>query len=586
MPSTSSNKQASPGKTSLLPGFLLLLFSASFAGWLSWSYVSDTHLSRQYHHAPGCFPGTRSDPALPPCRRATLLVTRRWGSKDNLLDLSEQGSDPQTETVNGRVWEVTSVGSTVTGQLWKGQIMRVWAGGQVSRTDDNPDHNVRQDVIMLGELGFLLLLCIGFLPAALLNWLRQLRGLPTSPERAYAVRQQGDCLTLSAHRYTQIGTFLLGLLMLGGNVFLVGGIVLLGHDFTGLSWPVLATGSAALALLAWLGRHPKFLVIRLPYVLLMIPVLLGSVFVTSLRDSGRILLFGDRWTFDRNRDRISHNDQPIASLSDIADVQLTESKSRKGSLRRSLRLAAKDGTEIGAGMVADADPEETEYVTQRLADFLGLPLQRRPAKDEEADAEQSKPPEPIIAGNDPVHLEVSYASTFADHWRTNLYFMGRRPFQTLYNLLVLPVFGGCFWLPPYLHQGDYLGAAGLAALLLAGSAALVAALTALFIFLILRRRRGNRGCRFIIGTNGFEDVMPEKTVAVAWRDVAVVEEHQGDLYFFRRKDKGQGKGAGTFLPRSAFTGRAEARRFSDAAIALWERGEAVETIPTPSQSGA
>ena len=584
MPSNSPNKPASPGKTSLLPGFLVILFFASFAGWLSWSYVSDAQLSRQYHHAPGCFPGTRSDPALPPCRKAALLVTRRWGSKENLLDLSEQGDDPQTETVNDRVWSAVSVGSKVTGQLWKGQIMRVWAGGQVSRTDDNPDHNVRQDVIMMGEFGFLLLLCMSFLPVALLNWLRQLRGLPTGPERAYAVRQQGDSLTLSAHRYTRVGTFLFILLMLGGNVLLVFGLAITANGLMGLSWPVLAAGLSVFALLAWLGRRSKFLAVRLLYVVLLMPMLLGRALVSPLGNAGRILLFGDRWTFDRNRDRIFHNDRPIASLSDITDVQLKESEGRKGSLRLSLRLAAKDGTEIGAGMVSDADTEETDFVAQRLADFLGFPLQHLPVTGEAEDAPQAETPRPIIAGNDPTRLEVSYASTFADHWRTNLYFMGRRPFQTLYNLLVLPVFGGYFWLPPYLHQGDYLGAVGLVALMLTVSAALLAVLTALLILGILRRRRTDRSCRFVIGAEGFEDVMPEKTVVTPWRDVRAVMERHGDLYLFRKKARGWS--AGTFLPRSAFAGRAEAQAFSAMAVALWERDRAVEDSPSLSQSEA
>lgn len=576
MPLTSSEKPSTPRKTSALPGFFLLLLFSALTDWLAWEYHSDAQLSQQYHHAPGCFPGARTDPALPPCRKATLRVTRQWGSHDNLLDLAEQGGPPQTETVNDRIWQAAPVGGAVTCQIWKGQIMRVWAGGQVSRTDDNPDYNKRQDVIMVGELGFVLLLSLSFLPAALLNWFRQLRGLPVSPERAYAVRLQGDCLTLSAHRYTQIGTFLLGLLMLSTNVFFVYGLAMLGHDLVGLSWPLLATGLAAFALLAWAGSRSRFLALRLPYLFLMLPVLLGRVFVTSLADSGRILLFGDQWAFDRARDRIQHNDRPATALSDIASVQLKEGKSARGSLRRSLSLAAKDGAEIGAGIASDADAEETEYVAQRLADLLGVPLQRLTGKNGEADSEQAGQQEPVVPFTDAQRLEVPYASTFADLWRTNLYFSRRRPWQTLYNLLALPVIGGYFWLPPYLHRGDYLGAAGLVALLLAGSAALVAALTLLSIALILARRGANPGGRFIIGAGGFEDVMPEKTNAVSWREVTAIEEQGGDLYLFRRKAKGT---VGTFLPRSAFAGRSEAWAFYDTTVALWEKGKSSGSAP-------
>lgn len=574
----SSTKTAASKRTSLLPGFFLLLFFVPLAGWLIWRYVSDARLSRQYHHAPGCFPGTPADSSLPPCGQATLLVARQWevthsrGPDDENLELTETGGNDWTERVSYRVWKAAPEGSRVPAQIWKGQVVRVWAGGWVSRTDDNPDHNVRQDLVMLGEFGFLLLLGSGFLPAALSNWFRRVRGQPVSRENVYAVRVQGDCLTLADRRYTHLGGLVFGLLALGSVGFFTFGVAITAHDLGGLSWPVLAAGLGIFALLALACRRSRFLALRLPALLLMLPFLLGRVLVTHVVREGRILLLGERWTFDRNRDRVSHDDRPVASLSDIDSVQLTESKSARGSLRRGLKLLAKDGAEIGAGVASDADAEETEYIAERLAEFLGRPLQRLQEKDEDADAEQAEAP--TVAAYDPQRLEVPYASTFADHWRTNLYFMGRRPGLTLYNLLVLPVSGGIFWLPPYFHRGDYPGAAELVALMLAGSAAFIAALTALFILLILARRSGNRQCRFIVGAEGFEDVMPEKTTSALWRDVKAVEEHGGDIYFFRSKVAGKAgaKSAGTFLPRSAFADPAQARAFYETARRLW--GEA------------
>jgi len=583
MPLESSEKSAAPKRASLLLGFFLLLFVVPFGGWLAWEYHSDTQLSQQYHHAPGCFRGTPVDTSLPPCRRATLLVTRQWevthseSADDENLDLQELGGRDWIESVSYRVWKAAPVGSRVPAQIWKGQVVRVWAGGLVSRTDDNPDHNTRRDLIMLGEFAFLLLLGIGFLPAALSNWFRQVRGLPVSRENVYAVRVQGDCLTLSDRRYTHLGGLIFGLLALGSVVFFTYGLVLLGHDLAGLSWPVLAAGLGVFALLASAGRRARFLALRLPYLLLMLPFLLGRALVTHVVREGRILLLGERWTFDRNRDRVSHDDRPIASLGDVASVQLKESKSARGSLRRGLKLLDRDGTEIGAGVASDADAEETEYIAERLAEFLGRPLQRLQEKDEDADAEQAEAP--TVPAGDPQRLEVPYASTFADHWRTNLFFMGRRrPGLTLYNLLVLPVMGGIFWLPPYFHRGDYSGAAELVALMLAGSTAFVAALTALFILLIQARRSGNRQCRFIVGAEGFEDVMPEKTTSALWRDVKAVEEHGGDIYFFRSKVAGKAgaKAAGTFLPRSAFVDRTQARAFYETALRLWETAKDAE----------
>jgi len=581
MPLESSEKPAAPKRASLLPGFFILLFFVSF-GWLAWNYASDTHLSRQYHHAPGCFPGTPADSSLPPCRNTTLLVTRQWevthskSADDENLDLQELGGRDWIESVSYRVWKAAPVGSRVSVQIWKGQVVRVRAGGWVSRTDDNPDHNTRRDLVMLGEFGFLLLLGSGVLPAAFANWLRRARGLPVSREIVYAVQVRGDCLTLADRRYTHLGGFVFGLLALGSVVFFAYGLVLLGHDLAGLSWPVLAAGLGVFALLASAGRRTRFLAIRLPYLLLMLPVLLGRALVSYLGREGRILLLGERWTFDRNRDRVSHDDRPVAALSDIASVQLKESKSARGVLRRDMKLLARDGAEIGAGVASDADAEETEYIAERLAEFLGRPLQRLQEKDEDADAEQAEAP--TVPAGDPQRLEVPYAGTFADHWRTNLFFMGRRPGLTLFNLLLFAVMGGFFWLPPYFHRGDYPGAAELVALMLAGSAAFVAALTALAILLILARRSGNRRCRFIIGTEGFEDVMPEKTTSALWRDVKAVEEHGGDIYFFRSKVAGKAgaKAAGTFLPRSAFADPAQAQAFYETALRLWETAKDAE----------
>lgn len=582
MPLESSEKPAAPKRASLLLGFFLFLLFASSGGWLAWKHASDARLSRQYHHAPGCFPGTPADPSLPPCRRATLLVTRQWevthskSADDENLDLQELGGRDWIESVSYRVWKAAPVGSRVSVQIWKGQVVRVRAGGWVSRTDDNPDHNTRRDLVMLGEFGFLLLLGSGVLPAALSNWLRRVRGLPVSREKVYAVRVQGDCLTLSDRRYTHLGGLVFGLLALGSVVFFTYGLVLLGHDLAGLSWPVLAAGLGIFALLASAGRRSRFLALRLPALLLMLPFLLGRALVTHVVRVGRILLSGERWTFDRSRDRVSHDDRPVASLSDIAGVQLNESKSARGVLRRGMKLLARDGAEIGAGVASDADAEETEYIAERLAEFLGRPLQRLQEKDEDADAEQAEAP--TVPAGDPQRLEVPYASTFADLWRTNLFFMGRRPDLTLYNLLMLPAMGGFFWLPPYFHRGDYPGAAELVALMLAGSAAFVAALTALAILLILARRSGNRRCRFIIGTEGFEDVMPEKTTSALWRDVKAVEEHGGDIYFFRSKVAGKAgaKAAGTFLPRSAFADPAQAQAFYETALRLWETAKDAE----------
>ncbi len=553
-------------------------------GWLAWMYASDAHLSRQYHHAPGCFRGTSVDTSLPPCRNATLLVTRQWevthskSADDENLDLQELGGRDWIEGVSYRVWKAAPVGSRVSAQIWKGQVVRVWAGGLVSRTDDNPDHSTRQDLVMLGEFGFLLLLSVGFLPAAFANWLRRARGLPVSREIVYAVQVRGDCLTLSDRRYTHLGGLVFGLLALGSVVFFTYGLVLLGHDLAGLSWPVLAAGLGVFALLALAGRRSRFLALRLPTLLLMLPFLLGRALVTHVVREGRILLLSERWTFDRSRDRVSHNDRPTDSLSDIDSVQLTESKSARGSLRRGMKLLAKDGAEIGAGMASDADAEETEYIAERLADFLGCPLRRLPEKNEEKDADARQAEAPTVAAYDPQRLEVPYASTFADHWRTNLFFSRRRPGLTLYNLLVLPVMGGFFWLPPYFHRGDYRGAAELVALMLAGSAAFIAALTALFILLILARRSSRRQCRFIVGARGFEDVMPEKTTAALWRDVNAVEQHGGDIYFFRRKVAGKAgaKTAGTFLPRSAFADAAQAQAFYKTALRLWETAKDAE----------
>lgn len=576
MPHNSSEKPVAPKKSSLLPGFFLLLFFVSFAGWLAWMYGSDTHLSQQYHHAPGCFPGARTELSLPPCRNATLRVTRQWGSDDNLLDLTEQGSDPWTETVSDQVWRASPVGSRVAAQVWKGQVVRVWVGGLVSRTNDNPDSNARQDLLLLKELGVILLLGTVFFSTALVNWFRQVRGLPVSLENVYAVRVQGDCLTLSLRRYTQIGTVMIGLMMLGGIVFFAFTLAIIGHYQAGFSWPVLAAGLGVFALLAWLGRRSKFLAVRLFYLLLMLPVILGRIFLSFLGNAGRALLLGERWSFDRNRDRVLHNDQSVAGIRDIADVQLKESKSARGRLRRALSLAARDGTEIGAGIASSADMEETEYLAERLADFLGCPLQRRQEKDEEADAAPQAEP-PVVLAADPQRREVPYASTFADYWRTNLYFMRRRRFATLYSLLVLPALGGYFWLPPYLHQGNYLGAAGLVALMLAGCAAYTAALMALIIWWLLARRGDNRECRFVIGADGFDDVMPEKTTTTLWRDVKAVEEHGSDIYFFRAKAGGKAgaRSAGTFLPRSAFSDPTQAQAFYETALSLWKeaRGE-------------
>lgn len=584
MPLESSEKPAAPKRASLLLGFFLFLLFASSGGWLAWKHASDARLSRQYHHAPGCFPGTPADSSLPPCRNATLLVTRQWevthskSADDENLDLQELGGRDWIESVSYRVWKAAPVGSRVPAQIWKGQVVRVWAGGLVSRTDDNPDHNTRRDLVMLGEFGFLLLLGIGSLPAALSNWFRQVRGLPVSREKVYAVRVQGDCLTLSDRRYTHLGGLIFGLLALGSVVFFTFGLALLGHDLVGLSWPVLAAGLGVFALLALAGRHSKFLALRLPYLLLMLPFLAGRALVSYLGREGRILLLGERWAFDRNRDQVSHDDRPIASLGDVASVQLKESKSARGSLRRDMKLLARDGAEIGAGVASDADAEETKYIAERLAEFLGRPLQRLPEKDEDEDADAQQAEAPTVAAYDPQRVEVPYASTFADHWRTNLFFMGRRPDLTLYNLLVLPAMGGFFWLPPYFHRGDYPGAAELVALMLAGSAAFVAALTALFILLIQARRSGNRQCRFIVGAEGFEDVMPEKTTSALWRDVKAVEEHGGDIYFFRNKVTGKGgaKPAGTFLPRSAFADPAQARAFYETARRLWKTAKDAE----------
>ncbi len=577
MPLESSEKPAAPKRASLLLGFFLFLLFASLGGWLAWSYASDAHLSRQYHHALGCFPGTPTDSSLPPCRNTTLLVTRQWevthskSADDENLDLQELGGRDWIESVSYRVWKAAPVGSRVSAQIWKGQVVRIWAGGLVSRTDDNPDHNARQDLHLLGEFGFLLLLGSGILPAAFANWLRRARGLPVSREIVYAVQVRGDCLTLADRRYTHLGGLIFGLLALGSIGFFTFGVAITAHDLAGLSWPVLAAGLGVFALLASAGRRTRFLALRLPALLLMLPFLAGRALVSYLGREGRILLSGDRWTFDRNRDRVSHDDRPIASLGDVASVQLKESKSARGSLRRGLKLLNRDGTEIGAGMASDADAEETEYVAERLADFLGCPLQRLQEKDEDADAQQAKAP--TVAAYDPQRLEVPYTSTFADLWRTNLFFMGRRPGATVYNLLALPVIGGYFWLPPYFHQGDYGGAAELAALMLAGSAAFVAALTALFILLFLARRSGSRQCRFVVGAEGFEDVMPEKTSAALWRDVNAVEQHGGDIYFFRNKVTGKGgaKPAGTFLPRSAFANPAQAQAFYETARRLWQQ---------------
>jgi len=586
MPLESSEKSAAPKRASLLLGFFLFLLFASSGGWLAWMYASDARLSRQYHHAPGCFPGTPADPSLPPCRRATLLVTRRWGSDGDLLDLAEQGDNPRTESVNDRVWKAAPVGSRVSAKIWKGQIVRVRAGPWSSVTDDNPGYQARQNLFLLRELGFLLLLGIVCFPSALANWFRQVRGLPVNPENVYTVRAQGDCWTLSARRYTHIGFLLVGLLMLGVIALFVCGLAILSQYLLGLSWPVLAAAWGAFALLAWLGRHSKFLALRLPYLFLLTPIFLGQVLMSRLGDAGRILLFGDRWTFDRARDRIQHNDQSTAALSDIASIQLEENKSTRGRLRRSLRLAAKDGTEIGASLASWADAEETEYVAQRLADFLGLPLQRLPENGGEADPEQTGQQKPVVPLTDSQRLEIPYASTFADLCRTELYVFRRRPWLILYNLFLLSVTGAYFWLPPYLHQGDYLGAAELVALMLAGSGALVAALTALGLALTLARRGVDRRCRFVVGADGYEDVMPGKTVAVPWREVAAIEEQGGDLYLFRRKAKGMLGTLATALPRSAFAGPDEARAFYDTVVSLWEEGRSAEDKPAAQAKGA
>lgn len=578
----SSEKSAASRRLSLLPGFFLLLLFGASAGWLVWDYASEANLSRQYHQAPGCFQNGPVDSSLPPCRKATLRVTRQWevvksrGPDDENLDLTEPGGRAWTESVSYDVWKAAPVGSRVSANIWKGQIVRVWAGARSSVTDDNPGYQARQSLFLLGKLGFVLLLGAGILPAALANWFRRVRGLPVSPENVYAVRAQGDRWTLSDRRYTHLGSLLLGVLLLGGIAFLVYGLASIVHGLANLSWPVLAAAWGALALIAGLGRRSRYLALRLPYLLLLLPVLLGRTPLSQLGDTGRILLFGDRWTFDRARDRVLHNDRPAADLRDIASVQLKESKSARGVVRRSLWLAAKDGAEIGAGLASWADAEETEYVAQRLADFLNLPLQRLPRKNSEADSEQTEQQSSVVSSTDAQRREVFYTSTFADFWRTNLCFTRRRPWLALYNLLALPVIGAYFWLPPYLHRGDYLGAAGLVALLLAGSVALVAALTALFIGLILARRGANPGSRFVIGADGFEDVMPEKTTAVPWREVTAVEEQGGDLYLFRRKAKST---IGTFLPRSAFAGRPEARAFYDTTLALWEKGKSSGDTP-------
>lgn len=155
------------------PIFLVMLIGIV---WGATSWWTDSRRVSEFHQSPGCTPSLPATGPLSPCTTQTLTVARAWvvyhskSADDYELALQGPGVS-QTVDVRRDLWERVGTGSPVQAKIWRGKIVQASAGGLTSRTQYNPDRNLRSDK-------YLLIVSLFGLPFFVFVFRRGLREMP------------------------------------------------------------------------------------------------------------------------------------------------------------------------------------------------------------------------------------------------------------------------------------------------------------------------------------------------------------------------------------------------------------------------
>ena len=164
-------------RTALLSSALSLLFVFGSA-LLLLAVSDDDKLVRDYRKSPNCT-GKSPVSALSPCvfLPEHIVSKRRTEGGERTLPTfylalqNGQSASQETEVTDSRCWNKLAVGSTVTAQIWRGQIMSISAQDCQSLTAKNPLSSSSDD----HEILLLMMpLTLFFVTATLFAWKKAL----------------------------------------------------------------------------------------------------------------------------------------------------------------------------------------------------------------------------------------------------------------------------------------------------------------------------------------------------------------------------------------------------------------------------
>jgi len=172
------------GCLGLMMGSTVLIMLIAI-GWGATGWWTDSRRVSEFHQSPGCTPTAPATSPLSPCTTQTLTVARAWfvyhskSADDYELALQGPGVS-QTVDVRRDFWEGLRAGNAVQAKLWHGNIVQVRAGGLTSRTQYDPDRDLRTDKSLLAVGLF------GLAFFAFISW-RDRRGKPKTAKPAATV---------------------------------------------------------------------------------------------------------------------------------------------------------------------------------------------------------------------------------------------------------------------------------------------------------------------------------------------------------------------------------------------------------------